>query len=194
MTIRSTRCRSARTAARSPPPVEARTRDRGARLWDTATGQPRGEPLKHDGYVYAVSFSPDGRTLATASADETARLWDVATGQPRSEPLKHDHRVFAVSFSPDGCTLATACDDEARLWDVPPPVPDNPQWVRLAVEVATCKTIDNGLVRTLTQAEWLERKKLLDARGGDCLHRTWDELTAAEKLELRTPAAARSLD
>ena len=28
------------------------------------------------------------------------------------------------------------------------------------------KTIDNGLVRTLTQAEWLEQKKRLDAGWG----------------------------
>ena len=68
MTVGYMRCRSARTAARSPPPV---TIERQARLWDAATGQPRGEPLQHEAQVVAVWFSPDGRTLATASNRST---------------------------------------------------------------------------------------------------------------------------
>jgi WD40 repeat protein/tetratricopeptide (TPR) repeat protein len=35
----------------------------------------------HDGWIYGVDFSPDGRRVVTASADRTARVWDVATGE-----------------------------------------------------------------------------------------------------------------
>jgi WD40 repeat protein len=39
--------------------------DETVRLWDAATGVPRGEPLKgHSGGVYSVAFSPDGKPLA----------------------------------------------------------------------------------------------------------------------------------
>ena len=31
----------------------------------------------YQGFVYSVSFSPDGKTIATASGDNTARLWTV---------------------------------------------------------------------------------------------------------------------
>ena len=113
-------CLRARTAARSPPPVV----DKTVRLWDAATGQPRGEPLKHDGPVYAIAFSPDGRTLATASGNfdrEPARR-GCGTRRPVSPAASRSNMtvaVHAVSFSPDGRTLATASVRKAvaRLWD-----------------------------------------------------------------------------
>ena len=40
----------------------------------------RGLVTGHEKQVYAVAFSPDGKTLATGSEDLTARFWDAATG------------------------------------------------------------------------------------------------------------------
>lgn len=76
------------------------------RLWDAATGQPLGQLLRHDAYVWAVAFSPDGKKVATGS--DMARLWDIATGQPLGSPMKHKSFVLAVAFSPDGKKVATA--------------------------------------------------------------------------------------
>jgi eukaryotic-like serine/threonine-protein kinase len=74
--------------------------------------------LSHAGEVQFASFSPDGKTVVTASADGTAQLWDVATGYPRTEPLRHDDRVLFAAFSPDGTTVVTASADRtARLWN-----------------------------------------------------------------------------
>ena len=74
----------------------------------------------HTGAVDSVAFSPDGKTLASGSADGTIRLWDVATGRPIGQPLTGDPgAVFSVAFSPDGKTLASgSVDDTVRLWDV----------------------------------------------------------------------------
>ena len=38
--------------------------------------------MEHDRAISAVSFSPDGTKIATASNDHTARLWDAATHKP----------------------------------------------------------------------------------------------------------------
>ncbi|MHC5763463.1 NACHT and WD repeat domain-containing protein, partial [Nostoc sp.] len=68
--------------------------------------------------VYSVSYSPDGKTLASASGDKTVKLWDVATGKEIST-LNHKNAVAVVSFSPDGKTLASASGDKTvKLWDV----------------------------------------------------------------------------
>ena len=79
--------------------------------------------LGHTGAVYLTSFSPDGRTLATASYDRTVRLWDVSDPtrpKPLGAPLAgHTSWVSSAVFSPDGRTLASAGDDGViRLWDV----------------------------------------------------------------------------
>jgi WD40 repeat protein len=69
--------------------------------------------------VYSVTFSPDGKTLASGGEDKIIKLWDVATGRKLKRLTGHTGEVRAVAFSPDGRMLASGgIDKTIKLWNV----------------------------------------------------------------------------
>ena len=112
--------------------VDGKRITNGEHVWDTSTGIELSRLPSQEADTRAVEFSPDGKYVATGTANQMALLWDAGTGRlittfrqrrQRSyaaleDLLRHDFRM-AVSFSRDSRYLATAGGDiQARLWEI----------------------------------------------------------------------------
>jgi WD40 repeat protein/tetratricopeptide (TPR) repeat protein len=112
-------------------------KDHEARLWDALTGQPIGPALLHQGHVSAVAYSPDGKTIATAS-NKAKNEWSVSSSQ-----------------------------STARLWHLPTLVDDDFPRIAVWVETITGLAVnDEGDIIALEAEAWQERCVRLRQLGG----------------------------
>jgi WD40 repeat protein len=92
--------------------------DNSVELWGVEAGVLMQTITGHTLSVNSVAFSPDSRTLASASGDMTIRLSNVWSGTGRWTFIGHTDSVESVAFSPDGKILASgSLDKTVRLWD-----------------------------------------------------------------------------
>jgi WD40 repeat protein len=97
------------------------------RLWDLASGKPRGQTIKHEEQwpgrpfnpvnTTGLAFSPDGKTLLTVGHSKVG-VWNVETGQRVAELDHIPALVTSVAFAPDSHTILTGTTHgKAHLWD-----------------------------------------------------------------------------
>jgi RNA polymerase sigma factor (sigma-70 family) len=87
------------------------------RIWEVDSGKEVRRLRARDGWLTAVAFAPDGRTVAGVTGS-TIHLWDANTGEELRELKGHTDEIEVIAFAPDGKTLASGGRDRAlRLWD-----------------------------------------------------------------------------
>jgi hypothetical protein len=160
-------------ALTSPPPAEV------TRTFTTLT------LTGHTDVVWGVAFRPDGRLLATSSADGTLRLWDPASGEPRgalAEQLpfawgRPPATVWGlVAFSPDGRLLASSTlHAKVELWD--------------AVSGEHRRSLESH-GRDVWGVAFSPDGRLLATGSGDTTVRLWDPASGAHRRTLTGHAAA----
>ncbi|MBC8349713.1 MAG: c-type cytochrome, partial [Verrucomicrobia bacterium] len=80
-------------------------------IFNTKTWE-RTETIRaHSDSIYGLSTSPDGKLVATASADKLAKLWKSGSWKSTGSLEGHTEYVMAAAFSPDGERIATAGAD-----------------------------------------------------------------------------------
>jgi WD40 repeat protein/serine/threonine protein kinase len=94
---------------------------RGAvKVWDAQTGRELHTLKGHVAPVGSLAFSPDGKRLASASADLMVKVWETKTGKEllsiEEQPFRLNH-TWGVCFSPDGKRLAIFSQNRVRVWD-----------------------------------------------------------------------------
>jgi WD40 repeat protein/serine/threonine protein kinase len=89
-------------------------------IWDSESGETVAKLQAHKAPISSIEFRPEGKLLASTSADLTVILWDMSTLQPLLPPIEsHTDAVTDVTFSSDGKIFASSGEDGLIiLWNV----------------------------------------------------------------------------
>lgn len=97
-------------------------KDKTVSLYDAKTKKVLREIVGHNGMVFRLTFTPDGKSLLTGSSDGTARLWNISDGNQLAKFNVHGDKlemVRSIAISPDGKRIAAGnWAGQAYVWDL----------------------------------------------------------------------------
>jgi WD40 repeat protein/tRNA A-37 threonylcarbamoyl transferase component Bud32 len=144
-------------------------------FWDIASRSVTGRLAGHRSFVMALAFSPDGRTLASASQDRTTKLRNLGEQQEGFEFTNHSGGFSALAFSPDSRTLAmSGAGGTGRI-------------IRLVdVETGTQKAELRGHLKDVSSLAFTPDRQTLLSASDDGTLRVWDPVPRAKKKFVHT--------
>ena len=154
-------------------------------LWDVETDNQRSRLNGHAYKIDALTFSADGKTLASGDSSGEIRLRNITirNDQPTQRQLgsltsklatdtpnltKHTRAIKTLAFTADGKTLVSASlDTTIRLWDV---------------ETGNSRLMTDGHTRAIYGLSFLKDGKTLVSGSSDCTLRLWNTETQDQQL------------
>jgi WD40 repeat protein len=131
--------------------------------FDPSLEPPMLELTGHTGLITALAYTPDCRTLASASTDQTVRLWDLLTGSCVNV-FQSPGTVVSLAFAPDGRELALGTHQAILAWDL-----DSGEMASYSLERGGSCTLVyiQGLSRFLVCASYMDKSIRILARDAD---------------------------
>ncbi|RIK37613.1 MAG: hypothetical protein DCC55_23760, partial [Chloroflexi bacterium] len=146
-------------------------RERGSR-WD-GRDQLRQRLAGHASLIGALAFSPDGKTLVSASYDQSVLLWNVSSGQAEHKLYGQARSVELVQFSPDGTLISSYYDHAVQLWG------------QNGLHVHTLPGHENVVRHAACSPLGAGSRQLLATSGSHTTIRLWDLRTGEQQFTLR---------
>ena len=126
----------------------------------------------HTGEVTFITFSHDGKLLASGGKDGTVRLWDVVTGEEKKQLIGHKWTISSLAFAPDGKTLASAIGHEAEM--IPPQIGVEIDIKLWNIDIGEVTATFRGHAKDITSLAFSHDGETLVSSGKDRKVLLWD--------------------
>jgi WD40 repeat protein len=148
-------------------------------IFNAFTGQLLKDLNEKNFNIGPLSWSPNGKWLASAGKRNEIGIFETSTGYLKISFIGHKNNIHAVMWSPDSRLLATASKDKtARVWEI---------------DSGKCLFIFEGHTGEVYSVSWSSDGKILASGSSDKTVRLWDTISGYQLFQMDATGAVLSL-